>query len=189
MSMFNVKHYAERTHVASERAGYFRNGVPKFLEAVVRVHAEISEAFEAWIKRFTPSAELGDEDQIIGTINLGTHEEDFVSEWRVGTKPEGVAAELADVVLAACCAMTLRPHLVEECASIDLRAEPRRKALRHHTVVERLGILHKHAAAHDLDYVIYDTFFLADDLGIDLHSAIERKATYNDNRPGTTARM
>jgi NTP pyrophosphatase (non-canonical NTP hydrolase) len=171
-----------RTYVSMTRRG-LHDPEPSRAEVIVRAHAECSEVFEAWLRRFepVPAGSYG-----VGTILQfvcanGMH---FTTEYLgFGGKPEGVAAELADVVLT-CAYYTYRfvsrsiwDDWSPDCGSLK------------GSIVEAIGIIHTAITMHDARDAISWCFTIAAALQIDLHAAIERKAAYNDVRPPTTRRL
>jgi hypothetical protein len=166
-----------RTYASMTRRG-MHDPVPSPDEALVRAHAECSEVFEAWIARHEPAC-YAPVARVVQFVPGG-----FITECvtHIG-KPEGVAAELADVVLS----LSYYAYRVG-LPGIWLELDPHPCSLPC-TVVEAIGRVHHGIAWREIEVAIVWCFAIAHELQIDLPAAIERKAAYNDVRPPTTRRL
>ncbi len=154
-----------------------------FGDSIAEVHSELSEALEAY--------------RLHGLKDWRSHTYDdgFVDEHPHGEKPEGVASELADVVIRVA---DIAEHY-EENLEVYVRATP---TLAYEgntsTFGEWIAVIHKQLSdAWGAWYVQEDrclwvnalaravalTYRMAAHYGIDLDAAIEAKMEYNRTRP------
>ncbi len=177
----DIAELGRRTFDSMQRRG-MHDPLPRHAEIYVRAHAETSEVFEAWIRRYQPPPEA-----IGGLIRIGAAPGggQFLAEWRDPKgKPEGVAAELADVVLT-CCYIAHRRGTAAE-----IPYEPEELTVRQgESVVTLIGHVHSSIAAQEIWLAIDWCFTIAARLGLDLRASIERKAAYNAQRPATECRL
>ena len=154
-----------------------------FGDLIALVHSELSEALEAYRKH-------GFRDWRSHTYSDG-----FVDEYPQGEKPEGVAYELADVVIRVA---DMYEHYGVDGGVIDRHLANLRVVMSDppldKTFGERITVLHNwvsHAGQIDYDQgqwsaylgaVVFQVERMAAHYGIDLDAAIEAKMEHNRTR-------
>lgn len=172
----------DEAYATSKSKGWYEKGRGDVPTLLALVHSEISEALEAW-------RETGDEG--IQGVEIAHS----VAPWAPGQKPEGVAAELADVVI--------RIGDMAGAYELDLNASSKVPPRRHpnfwkgadlptrlaflHADVSN-GLMHWNATrstemlALHLYEVVAETQQICDDFKIDLDAAVRAKMAFNKTR-------
>jgi NTP pyrophosphatase (non-canonical NTP hydrolase) len=183
--MLDLNQMRDEAYTTSRSKGWYEDGrrsVPTYL---VLVHSEVSEALEAW-------RESGDEGITAIETKPASEKELAVTN---GFKPEGVAAELADVVIRV-------GDMAGAFDNINLTDAFERAALHGGVTVgdlsEKLGYLHiaisdtlsqwsathsEYSLKNGLGEILRATFEIAKLHKIDLETAVRTKMAFNKTRP------
>ena len=197
----NLRELQKEAHAIAKEHGWY-DTERTFGDLIALVHSELSEALEAYREReleaYTPPDDVIGQPGKFGNTRQ-PHPFPGVGGYvnvKVSTKPEGVASELADVVIRVA---DMAEHYGVDGGVMDRQLANQREVIPDlppdFTFGERITALHNWVSNagqfdHDqeqwsgyLGIVVFEVERMAAHYGIDLDAAIEAKMAYNRSRP------
>lgn len=187
--MLDLNRMRDEAYETSKSKGWYEKGRSDIPTLFSLIHSEISEALEAW-------RASGDEGISTDAAKvLRQWDETWDRKGPGGDKPEGVAAELADVVIRVgdmsgayeidlAAAVDLAPVPMGVAAELSF---PARLAFLHSTISRALD---NWAAVRNIDCIavglgelLLGVFAICDMYKIDLSAAVTAKMAFNKTRP------